>query len=429
MRATGGFLTGAGILTVENGQIVELNFRDANQVDNWTDKPYNFPPQSLYDLMGLELFLFRDANYWPDFPTSAHKAIDLYTYGQDTPPLDGAFAIDQEFLRILVDATGPVPIPGTDQSIDSGNLIQTLRAAREIQEGQAVQEWVRDRKAFLGGFALAILAKVESDFGAVDPLRLARNLAGAAEGRHLSLYMRDPELSEALAETGWDGRLPAAPPGDLLMAVDSNMGYNKANVFVERSLVYDVSLGEQPEALLTLHYRHGGPPSDEPCYQGVAEEFAQATDYMSLADQCYWNFLRVYAPAGSRLIDSSQHIVPGETLFSGETWDSAGQTLDELPWLTTFANFMLLERGGESSTFFHYELPAEIVETIDDDMVYNLAVHKQPGTRPESLQVTITLPDSASLRDASPSPTLVDGNRLVFEIVLDADVNVTIRYR
>lgn len=429
MRATGGFLTGAGVLTIRNGQIVDLTFRDANQVDNWRDKPYASPPQALYDFMGLELFLFRDANYWPDFPTSAQKAMDLYVYGQDTPPLDGAIAIDQEFMRILVDATGPVPIPGTDRKISADNLLETLQQARDIKQGQEVQDWVRDRKAFLGGFATAIQSKLETDFGSIDLIKLVRNLSGAAEGRHLSIYMRDPAVAAALAQSGWDGRLPQSPPGDFWMAIDTNLGYNKANILVDRALDYAISLGPQPHATLTLNYRHNAPVSEKACYQGVKEEFEQATDYMTLADQCYWNYLRVYAPAGSRLLDSSHHIVPGETLFSGNTWDSAGQTVSELPWLTTFANFMLLPRGEEATAFFQYELPAGVIETVENDTVYRLAVHKQPGTRAEPLRLTISIPAGASLLEAVPSPTGFDGERLVYEISLETNIDFTVRYR
>lgn len=429
MRATGGFITGAGVLTLQSGQIIDLTFRDANQVDNWQDKPYDFPPQPFYDFMGSELFLFRDANYWPDFPTSAQKAMDLFVYGQDAPPLDGAIAIDQEFLRALVDATGPVPIPGGDQTIDAKNLLTTLREARDIQEGQEVGEWVRDRKAFLGGFAAAIQAKLESDFGSIDVVKLARNMTGAIENRHLSIYMRDPAVAAALAANGWDGRLPAAPPGDFWMAVDSNMGFNKANVLVERALQYNVTLGAQPQALLTLHYRHTGPSSDEPCYQGVEEEFEQAADYLTLADQCYWNFLRVYAPGGSRLVESSTHLVPGETLFNGATWEKAGQSYEEMPGLATFGNFMLLPRGAEATAYFQYELPAGVLVTEDGDTIYRLKIQKQPGTRPESLTLTVSLPAGAALVEASPAPTQLDGGNLIYVTLLASDLEFTVRFR
>jgi len=429
LRATGGFLTGVGLLTVANGQIRDLTFSDANQIDNWREKPYEFPPQPLYDFMGLELFLFRDANYWPDFPTSARKALELYAYGQDVPLPDGAIAIDQEFLRILVDATGPVPVPGTELMITADNLLQSLRQARNIQEGQEVVEWVNDRKAFLGGFAAAILTKVEMDFGSIDPVKMVGNMAGAAENRHLSLYMRDPDLAAALAGIGWDGHIPQSPPGDFWMAVDTNMGYNKTNILVERAFSYDVRLGNQPTTTLTIDYRHTGPAGEEPCYQGVEEEFEQAADYLSLADQCYWTFLRLYAPMGSRLIDSSRHVVPGETLFRDETWDSAAQTIDDLPWLTTFANFLLVPRGETVTAHFQYELPVGVVESDGRDSIYRLVIHKQPGTRVEPLHLSITLPEGTSLLEAYPSPVQIDDNRLVYGMELSANTEITIRYR
>lgn len=429
LRATGGFLTGAGLLTVKDGSIRGLDFSDANQIDNWREKPYGFPPQPLYDFMGLELFLFRDANYWPDFPTSAEKAMQLYAYGRNVPLPDGVIAIDQEFLRLLVDATGPIPILGTDQMITANNLLATLRGARDIQEGQEVGEWVNNRKAFLGGFATTILNKIETDPGSMNPVKLAGNLTGAAENRHLSIYVRDPDTARALAEVGWDGHLPQSPPGDFWMAVDTNMGYNKVNLLVERAFSYDVVLGSPSTATLTIDYRHTGQPGEKPCYQGVEEEFERADDYLSLADQCYWNYLRLYTPLGSRLLDSSRHIVPGETLFSGETWDSSAQTTDDLPWLTTFANFFLVPRGESLTAWFRYELPTGIVESDGRDSVYRLAIHKQPGTRIEPLRLSISLPHGASLVEAHPSPTEVEGGRLFFDTELDADMEIVVRYR
>ena len=430
MRATGGFITGAGVLTLSDGRIIDLDFRDANNVDNWREKPYAFPPQPFYDFMSLELFGFRDANFWPEFPVSAHKAMDLYAYGQDVPPLDGTIAIDQEFLRLLVDATGPVPIPGTDQRISADNLLQTLRQARDIQEGQNVQEWVRDRKAFLGGFASAIQAKIETDFSSVNPLKLAANLAEAAEQRHLSIYMRDPELGAVLATNGWDGSLSQAPPGDFLMAVDTNMGYNKANVFIERELAYDVLLGPQPQGRLTVTYRHTGPTGDKPCYQGVDQEFEEAAEYLAIADQCYWNYLRAYAPAGSTLIDSSQHLVPAETLYSGTAWNSSAQTIQDVPWLSVFANFMLVPRGETVTSFFSYELPVGVVtEQEDGESVYSLIVQKQPGMKSEQLTVTVTLPQDSVLLVATPTPAAIEGTKLIFVTEFDSNQHIMIRYR
>lgn len=433
LRATGGFVTGAGLVTVENGRITSLEFRDSSNVDNFATKPYDFPPQPLYDYMDLELLAFRDANFWADFPTSAQKAMDLYAYGLDVPPLDGAIAIDQEFLRLLVDATGPVPIPDSDRSINANNLLQVLRQARNIQEGQQVGEWVGDRKAFLGGFAAAIRTKIESDFSAINPVKLARNMVDAVETRHLSITVRDPDASAALAAMGWDGRLPSAPPGDFLMAVDTNMGYNKVNVYVERTLGYDVQLGPEPQGTLTILYTHTGPAVAEECYQGVTEEFELALPYEALTDKCYWNYLRVYVPSGSVLQAASHHTVPGKTLFNGRTWDGDAQTVAEQPGLTTFANFMLLPRASEATAMFQYGLPEGVVSAedggaADGDQVYRLRVFKQPGTRPELLRVTVGLPAGASFVDAS-LPTRLDGGQVIIDTTLATNLDIAVRYR
>ena len=72
--------------------------------------------------------------------------------------------------------------------------------------------------------------------------------------RDRSIYVRDAGAAAALTATGWDGRLPTAPPGDFLMVVDSNMGYNKVNLLVERTLTYEVNLGPQPQATLSALY-------------------------------------------------------------------------------------------------------------------------------------------------------------------------------
>ena len=121
--------------------------------------------------------------------------------------------------------------------------------------------------------------------------------------------------------------------------------------------------------------------------------------------------------------------MPGETLFSGETWDSAGQTIDDLPWLTTFANFLLLPRGETATAYFQYALPDGIIEVDGRDSIYRLSIHKQPGTRAELLRLAVSLPEGASALEAHPLPSQIEGNRLVFDMELSANTEITIRYR
>ncbi len=431
LRPTGGFISGAGLLAVENGRILDLTFLDATQVDNWQAKPYDFPPQPLYNFMGLELFLFRDANFWPDFPTSAEKAIELYSYGQDVPPPDGVIAVDQRFLQLLVEATGPIPIPDSELVINSQNVIENLQAGWAIQEGQAVSDWIFNRKDFIGTFAQAIRDKIESDFAAVDPAVLLQNTLTALAAKDLQIYMRDPAVAAILNDLHWDGRLPTNPPHDFLMVVDSNLGYTKANPLIEQSLTYQVSLpGNGPaQADVTVTWQHTGVDTGDSCTQDVVYNLETAVNYQTLVNRCYWNYLRLYTPPGSQLITSSRHLVPGAATISGQTWDSPAQPISDLNGLTTFANYLMLPRGQHLDAHFVYQLPANVIQTVDGQNQYQLTLFKQAGTRPQPVAVIILLPETAVLAQTTPAPSRVEGSILYFEFELERNTVITVNYQ
>jgi hypothetical protein len=429
LRPTGGFITGAGLLAVENGRIMALSFEDANHIDNWTEKPYDMPPQPLYNLMLSELFLFRDANFWPDFPTSAEKAMELYSYGQDAPAPDGVIAIDQRFVQMLVEVIGPVEIPDTTVTINSRNVIDTMRDAWQIQQGQAVREWIRDRKSFLGAFAGAIRHKFEADFAAIDPIFLGQTMYEAAATKHLQIYLRDPAAAAVLDDLNWDGQLEYSPGQDLLMVVDTNVGFNKVNSLIERNIIYRVTLARDGsgQADLDLHYQHNGVDTGKPCYQSVA--YDNDLTYAELADNCYWNYLRVYAPTGSALITATQHFAPGEVFLSGREWDLPPVIVEDPSGLATFANFFLLPWAQGLDTSYTYQLPEVVKRSEEGVNHYYLRVYKQAGTRPQPLQIIISLPEDAHFLSAAPAPTAVGENVVTWATDQNTDLLFTITYR
>jgi len=434
LRATGGFISGAGMLVLENGQIRELSFMDANLVDAWsTDpansqlltKPYDLPPEPLQAFMLLDLFLFRDANFWPDFPSSGQKAMDLYSYGQDAPPLDGVFAISQRFLQLLVEATGPITLPESGETITSQNLIGSLQAAWTLDEG------VTERKSFLATFADAIRQRLEEDFGDIDPVYLARNLYTAAKQKELQLYIPNPTVTAVLADLGWDGRLPNPNNHDFLMVVDTNVGYNKANLYIDRSISYTVDLAVEatPLAALIIEHAHTGPPNAEPCTQGTLQEYVNREDYLALADKCYWNYLRVYAPAGSQLLESPTHIIPAASWYGRFDWDRPTQIFTEQPGLSTFANYLLVPHTEQVLSRYTYALPGAVLHTDGGVKQYRLQVARQAGTRPFPLLVVVRLPAGAELLSAQPAPTAVEGAAVTFVTDFASDMEYRVTYR
>ncbi len=431
LRPTGGFISGTGTLVVENGEIQSINMIDANYVDNWAEKPYDFPPQPFYDYMGFDLFLFRDANFWPDFPTTAEKAMDLYSYGQDQPPLDGVIAIDQEFIRLLVEATGPIYIEERDLTITPQNTIETFQNSWATRESDDEWEWVVNRKSFIGIFAAAIIGYIENDFSAIDPMILTENMRTALSGKHLQIYLRDEKAAAILNENNWNGRLDNPTTQDFLAVVDTNLGINKVNIYINRTIDYQIALDNEGkgQANLNITYIHTGQGPGNGCVQNAFEAYQNGGKYLDMAENCYLSYLRVYVPEGSQLISGSEYHIPSEATQKGEPINSITGIVNEQPGLTTWDNFLMVPYGENMSANYQYLLPQITTLTDNGTKQYKLTVRKQAGTGSDSATISVILPVGATLIDASPQPNKMDGENVFFDIILDTDKIITVTYQ
>ena len=433
IRATGGFISGIGLLTLDNGNILGLDFQDASTYDaaslRTNSTAYDYPPQPLLDLMGSEYFLLRDANYWPDFPISAQKAIELYRIAQPEAQIDGVIAIDQQFIALLVEGTGPVEVAGSDITITGKNAVDSFRNAFNIKEGQTNAEWFQNRKAFLSTFSSSIRQKIESEPASIDMVTMVRNMYIALNSRHLQLFMTDANITAILAELDWDGRLENPTGQDFLLVLDTNMGFNKTNLFIERATEYEVDLSTtQPQAHVTVTYKHNSPNNDVPCSQLTS--YNNAPTYLEVANQCYFNFLRIYAPANSQQQWATQHIIPAEMLISGVRWNQSGQEISEFTDFTTFTNFIMVPREQILTTEVSYSLPQTVVTSTTNEQTYRLFLRNQAGSQNESVTVSITLPDGATLlTSSSPTPPERDGRIVTFSLSLTEDTSISLTYQ
>lgn len=428
LRATGGFISGAGILLADDGAIVSLSFEDASLVVDFS-KEFDYPPQPYIDFLGLDAFVFRDANYWPDFPTSARQAIELYTYTRDVH-LDGVFAIDQRFLEMLVCVVGPLSVDDFPEKVTCDNVLAALQEAFSISENSPGGAAVAERKSFMGPLADAIRTKIESDPGDIDMMALGEMIEKAVAGKHLQLYVSDPAVAPVLADIGWDNALTNEAGQDLLLVVDTNVGYDKVNAVVARSLAYHVTLAADGSARadLTLQYQHKI-TSAEACDHGIPPYNSDLT-YADLIFDCYWNYLRIYTPAGSRLIAADSHPAAADMFVTGRAWNGGAELVEDPSGLTVFGNFLLLPYGETLASRYRYELPPAVVRSLTGgERVYHLNIHRQAGSRPEPVKVQVTLPPGSQLLHTVPTATTVDGQLLTFQFTSERDRTLTVHYK
>ncbi len=428
LRPTGGYITMAGHVRLDHGRIVAVEMRDSYAVDDLS-LPYPRPPAPLYAYMGADLWLLRDANWSPDFPTSAHQAAELYWLGQHVA-VDGVIAVDQAALSLLLRGLGPVKVTtsaGVDE-VTSENVTDLLRLRWAPGPGQDLSgEWWRQRKSFMVSLAQVILEQLQHGNRDANWLLLAQSLDQALKEKHILLASPHRAWAQALARLNWDGAL-RSEAGDLLTVIDANVGFNKASAMVGRQTDYQVSLSEDGSATAyaSLIYRH---PSQKvvtacqimPRYDPV---------YADMMDRCYWNYVRLLVPAGAVLRSAPHHVVPAAALWRGQA--TTGQVdVEELPAGYTARGQLLLLAPGETAALdFTYELPiGTAARQANGTWLYRLRLPKQPGTHRLSWEVVVHLPEGARLLNSTPEGLLEGETSLTYHLPQATDQQITVRYR
>jgi hypothetical protein len=426
IRATGGFITAAATITIENGQMVDFSVQDSYDVHD-QERFYALSPWQMSKFMGEDRLVFRNVNWLPDFPTTAMWAEHLngYTSGQ---LVDGVIAIDQEALRLLLTAVGPLEVEGMEKAVNAKNVLSLMRVLKDQNRQDG------DRKSFIAPLADALFEELLGGGDFQTWGEAAKVMLKALDERHILLQMDDPALGALLAARGWDGAIRAGQ-GDYWMVVDSNLGWNKVNVVIQTELSYQVDLSdpEAPQSVLTAHYLN---PTlgDDTCRHGYY--FDPADTYQDSIEHCYWNYLRVYIPIGAQLRDASLHTTPPRWFYRHQVvlplvdvLNNDGPFDENPPGLQGYGTFLVVPLNDEREIQFAFDLPPEIVldHMGGDIQSYQLYIQKQPGTFANPVHIEVLLPKAANLLSAVPTGQMTNGLWSA-DITLRTDIDIELTW-
>lgn len=374
LRATGGFISAFGSVVIDQGEVVSLDFMDSYELFSMQSE-YPPAPAPMQQYMGIQLLVARDANWSPDLPTAAEEISRLYT--QDTgQEVDGIITLDLRAVRHLVGALGNLSVEGVRGAVTEANVESVLVRLWESPPGGSETaatsglDWWLQRKDFISLIAGAAIARIEE--GEFDPTALLTAITVALDDRSIQVWVNHPQLQALFAKQGWDGGLHPEEDADFLAVVDSNVGYNKVNAVIERGLDYQVTWPNGPDggaqAVLTLTYTHPITSTESGCDPSPR----YGDSYADMIARCYFNYIRVYAPEGSRLLNvegiEPQHV----TSTAGEQGTQQ------------FAGYFVVAPDSTRTVRWTYQLPAAL--TPDK---YDLLIQRQSGSGPLPLQVTV----------------------------------------
>jgi hypothetical protein len=394
LRATGGFIGAADFVTVRDGSISSLFTSSA--LPHEIDSVATPLPEALYTAEGP--WIFRDANWSPDFSLSAR--LERWFYGEDTGRwADGVISVlDPAITRILA-ATGPVYLPPYGVMVDSDNMEalaeRYVNGSYHGPSRQGSSDTVR--KQFIGDVISALMQRLQSLPRERWPA-LLQAVSESIARREIMLYDRRADIETVAAMSGADGRLLPVT-GDFLYVVDDNRSYNKLNPYVHEWAEYRAELFPdlRVEATLTIHYQVAPSPPD---LEGAGPGFGIAG-----SKHDYEDFLRVYVPWGARL----------QQLSGVDRWAPAPGY-----GFTQFAGRLLLREGQRGIATVRYQLPTNVLAGSSFTR-YNLTLRHQPGGNLRSVHVLLSAMQGLKLRVGRGA-----GRRFQRIIPQDRDAHLTV---
>lgn len=275
---------------------------------------------------------------------------------------DGVLAVDPVAMDKVLAATGPTTVPGIGK-LTEDNLAKVLVGSYDdYYPDPAVQDQT---------FATVVASLQQQLFTGGGYVAKAKALGDAADGRHLALFMQDPDLQAGFAALGLDGDL-TEPAGDYVGAFTQSLVGAKVDYYQRRRLDLDVTLGRDGSATdrLDVLLHNATPPYAVP---GPDPRQGYFTRWSSLAAS-------VFLP-GTADVESFS--------LAGQPWDGHPRKFYDHSYV---ASQTVIPPGGSTHLRASYRVPGAAEVDDSGDLTYRLAMDPQGTVFPASARVTVHLP-------------------------------------
>lgn len=369
LRPGGGFIGNFALLEFEAGRLKNITVEDIYTIDGQLAEVIEPPPQ-LKEKLGTVRFYLRDSNWSLDFTLNAQTARDFFKK-ETGKNVDGVIALDLHFLQNVLSKTGPITLTDYNEQITADNLFERGEYHSEIGSFPGSTQ----KRDFFGALTRALITKIVADLNAKDAtatLELLSQVKDGLLGKHIMASFDDSNLATLIAIRGWNQPLPptdfnpaddSTATRDFLAISEANLGANKVNRFLKRTIAYEATIGRDADLVgkLTITYTN----------ESVAETWPAGK---------YVNFLRVYVPFAAGL----------EALQNGDNTDTKLVEVSLQGPFTVFATYVEVPISSTRQVTFTYRTPKNI--KLGTAPTYELYVSKQPGTARDPLEFKFNLP-------------------------------------
>lgn len=384
LRATGGFLGSFAVIAADRGKlsVIDVPGKGPYSLNDFIARKI-VPPRPL-QLINKH-WQVQDANWWPDFPTSAEKFNAFYVLARGFP-LDGVMAITPKFVVDLLEIAGPVTLDAYEVSVTPKNFIAITqeKASRDYNlAANQPKKFIADLLPLLFSRVLALSSSSIPELGGI--------LADSLASRDLQLYSEDQNVQERIRAMHWSGEILEAPD-DGLFVVGTNIGGGKTDDVVSTDLDLTTRIDDEGriEHTLSITRTHNGDPQDP--IKGIKN----------------MSYFRVYVPRGSTFLSAEGFTAIDRNLIQHPDADAveddmlkevstavrideaSGTRMYEEFGRQVFGHWIGVEAGKTETASLTYTLPRRLTEETES---YSLFVQRQAGAGKTAFSHTVTIPD------------------------------------
>jgi hypothetical protein len=419
LRPGGGFIGSYGLLTFDNGRITSFKVHDVYDADGKLTAHIE-PPFALKRYLGSSHWFLRDSNFSIDFPTNAKQAISFLKL-ETGETVSGVIAVDTSFLKNILGAIGPVEVSDYKETVTKDNfyLLTQTHAEKDFFPGST------QKKDFLRALLSSLQAKIEVDKNR-NFLAILQALGESITTKHLFFAFSDVPSQKLftvnnLSSSLWDGRERKENTFlDFFGVIDANLGLNKTNYYITRSIDQVVRIDSQGSSEGTATITYVNNSKKESPFGGS-----------------YKNYLRFVLPANTTLkevkIDNlkkeTREAITDPLIFTAKNFVSPKELEIERgqeQGKDTFGFLVTVPMGATRKISITYA-SNKVINANAPEFGYDLSLFKQPGTEDDAYSFTLVYP--SSFRVVSIDPKLSDlGGKLVYSGKLNADLSITAKF-
>jgi len=400
IRATGGFIGSYGVISFQDGRLLNLEVKDIYGIDGQL-KGHVEPPKQIKEILGEASWYMRDANWQADFTASAED-IKWFFKKEAGRDVDGVIGVNLAVAKEALLVAGEVYVPDFKENVNADNLYDQA----EFYSENNFFAGSTQKESFLGLLTKQLFEEIKG-LKAEKKLNFLKAMIKSLDENEIQVAVDNKEMAKKMADLGWDGSIYDGKCAiddclaDYLFLVESNLGVNKANYFLYRNIDQVIDIGNKSVSRIVRI-----------AYENTAKSKAwPGGDYK--------NYMRIYLPKDVK--------ISGLSIYDSDNPNS--KKIFEIDKL----DIRLV--NGKKEVGFLVVVPIDKKRTVEiryltkvnleekDNFSYLNYVQKQSGYGDTRIVSLVSFPDDWQPLQVQPAATLV-GGKLLFNQKLSSDLKM-----